>query len=164
MPNKQTYHSNFTALKYRAKNKLKCPFELSWPEFMEIVVHECRYCGDTENNSIDRLDNSIGYLKGNLVPCCKICNDMKKAHSEDFFIAHIRNVWRHTAGFNIKLNAKPTEWRNLRRSEDEQQDNQLPLDLPETETGPTADAEILLRVPPGEQHSIPETSRPDKGT
>jgi hypothetical protein len=35
----------------------------------------CAYCGTTEDaRGLDRLDNSRGHLKTNVVPCCAICN------------------------------------------------------------------------------------------
>ena len=32
------------------------------------------YCGDTEDIGLDRIDNTKGHTKDNVVPCCYICN------------------------------------------------------------------------------------------
>ena len=40
----------------------------------EIFSSKCVYCGETENLGCDRLDNKIGHVKTNVVPCCKLCN------------------------------------------------------------------------------------------
>lgn len=36
----------------------------------------CYYCShiDTPINGLDRIDNSIGHIKTNLIPCCQLCN------------------------------------------------------------------------------------------
>lgn len=125
-PSKTTDRTRFLALRNRATRVLKCEFELSWWEYVELVAQACRYCGLPGASSADRLDNSKGYSKDNIVACCKVCNDMKKAHSEDFFIAHVRRIREYTVGTVVDLDAEPTEWRNLQRiDENEQTDDQL---------------------------------------
>ena len=50
-----------------------CDFNIEW--FVEnIMTQKCVYCGDTEEIGADRIDNNIGHIKSNIVPCCKICN------------------------------------------------------------------------------------------
>lgn len=40
-----------------------------------IVGQPCTYCGDSQNSTgCDRVINSIGHTKANVVPCCKTCN------------------------------------------------------------------------------------------
>lgn len=78
-----------------AKSRGYC-FELTNQEFHDIVNGECFYCGSKQNSEqmynnrelikytgIDRVDNSIGYVKSNCVPCCKDCNTLKKAVSKE---------------------------------------------------------------------------------
>lgn len=74
--------------------------ELSFEEFAEMIDCKCYYC-DIERgkflNNIDRLDNSKGYTKGNMVTCCKTCNMMKNTLNEVTFIlmcAHITHTNR----------------------------------------------------------------------
>lgn len=37
-------------------------------------------------NGLDRIDNNIGYIKSNVVPCCGPCNLMRRSHSSENFI------------------------------------------------------------------------------
>jgi len=39
-----------------------------------ISSKPCIYCGDTEKIGADRIDNSKGHTKDNVVPCCDLCN------------------------------------------------------------------------------------------
>lgn len=69
-----------------------------------------------ENGSwyeIDRLDNSIGYIEGNIVPCCKICSNMKNILSESTFIlrrAHIAQCAFIVAYHKERLDALEGIW------------------------------------------------------
>ncbi len=40
----------------------------------KTISYPCTYCGDTNKVSLDRIDNSFGHIKSNVVPCCKECN------------------------------------------------------------------------------------------
>ena len=79
---------------YRLKSsKRGIKFSVKFDEFMEIATSNCYYCGDPPSNirkytyrdrvflsyynGIDRVDNNKGYVKGNMVPCCRICNKIK---------------------------------------------------------------------------------------
>lgn len=39
-----------------------------------ILTQPCVYCGDTKRIGCDRVDNSKGHTKDNVVPCCVECN------------------------------------------------------------------------------------------
>ena len=39
-----------------------------------ITTKPCFYCGDTNRVGCDRIDNSKGHTKDNVVPCCYDCN------------------------------------------------------------------------------------------
>jgi len=80
-------------------------FLLSKEEFFKITSQECYYCGGfnvSENIliekinldycGIDRIDNSIGYIIENCVPCCNICNRMKLDLSYNGFTQHIKKI------------------------------------------------------------------------
>jgi len=59
--------------------------------FRQLTSGDCHYCGAPpaqvihrehrnghyKYNGIDRMDNSRGYVPGNVVPCCGLCNWMK---------------------------------------------------------------------------------------
>ena len=43
---------------------------------------------------VDRRDNTLGHVKGNLDPSCGRCNMIRKAIPRDEFLAFIRDVIR----------------------------------------------------------------------
>jgi len=97
----------YSSYKKRAREK-KFDFYLSEDEFRDIILKPCVYCGsllDSEckgngNGSfiytgIDRVDSSKGYVKDNIVPCCKICNRAKNKLQKDEFISWIKRIANH---------------------------------------------------------------------
>jgi len=53
-------------------------FNLSFDEFMSMWQKPCFYCNTPiKTIGIDRVLNNTGYEKGNVVPCCKDCNNFK---------------------------------------------------------------------------------------
>lgn len=84
-------------------------FSVSFEEFSELIDKACAYCGsppvlhkrprniggDIVRNGVDRVVNAVGYVTGNCVPCCKICNRMKLNLSEQEFLDHIRRIHEH---------------------------------------------------------------------
>lgn len=56
------------------------PFLLNFDEWSELVEQECAYCAgalEPQGIGLDRLDNSLGYVLGNVVPCCAECNRIR---------------------------------------------------------------------------------------
>lgn len=95
-------------------------FSLTESEFLNIVNKPCTYCGAKPSNllskkkvtdtitkqrkrvvsseqvyysGIDRVDNSVGYIFSNCVPCCKMCNKAKHYHTADEFISWISQAY-----------------------------------------------------------------------
>lgn len=79
------------------------PFETA----RELMESECHYCGvssslvhvslaqcrtKTMYNGIDRIDNTVGYVPGNVVACCTFCNFQKSNHDYDEFVGWINRV------------------------------------------------------------------------
>lgn len=67
----------------RIKRECKCRdkkypinsrYNLTDEELKNILNQSCFYCGDTENIGLDRINNSKGHCKNNVVPCCSLCN------------------------------------------------------------------------------------------
>ena len=58
-------------------NITKKHFDISFEYFTELLLSPCIYCGTERSNGIDRVVNSIGYIPGNCISCCSICNFMK---------------------------------------------------------------------------------------
>lgn len=81
-------------------------FDLSFKKFKKLIQGNCVYCMSEPRtyfkkegarygvyyNGIDRVDNSRGYVKGNVVSCCKFCNYAKKKFSADEFRSWLRRV------------------------------------------------------------------------
>lgn len=102
--------------KYRNNAKVSNrEFLLSKEQFMAIVSSPCFYCGTPPKqlscesrirkrgisveyatflyNGIDRQDNSKGYIDGNCVPCCRICNRAKGELPLEDFYTWLRTVY-----------------------------------------------------------------------
>lgn len=62
---------------YKVKDKSAgmevCDIDIDWM-IDNILTKPCCYCGDTRRIGCDRIDNSIGHIKSNVVPCCIECN------------------------------------------------------------------------------------------
>lgn len=98
----------------RSAAKRNLVFELSKEHFEELTKGNCYYCGspakqsvsgrvrrangDYVYNGIDRLDNSKGYVEGNVVSCCGRCNMTKNKTSHDEFVKLITAIYE-----NLKL-------------------------------------------------------------
>lgn len=75
---------------YRIKDKkkgLEC--DLTIEDMLDIMNHPCVYCGDTKRIRCDRIDNSKGHTKDNVVPCCVECN---KARSDYFSFEEMKKL------------------------------------------------------------------------
>lgn len=103
---------NFVFRNYRRQAlKRGYVFELDKGTFRDLTKHNCHYCGakpsnEVENSSahtngayvysgIDRVDNSKGYVDGNVVSCCGTCNKMKQTLGYYEFIKHIKRIYNH---------------------------------------------------------------------
>lgn len=84
-------------------------WRLSPEEFLAIVKKNCTYCNSepriyegrfskkgrtikTLMNGIDRTNSAIGYVAGNVVPCCGTCNKMKMAMDEAVFKIQVLKI------------------------------------------------------------------------
>ena len=83
-------------------------YDLSEKCLFTFVKANCHYCGKPPNkphrkcdtflyNGLDRVDNSIGYIASNVVPCCYICNKMKGVLSVEDFMKHINKIFTRVA-------------------------------------------------------------------
>lgn len=60
---------------YRLSDKKKgLNSDITVEYFREQIKSGCLYCGDTVRVGLDRIDNTKGHEKGNVVPCCYECN------------------------------------------------------------------------------------------
>lgn len=87
-------------------------WELTEEQFHLLMSGNCRYCGCAPSgtrklksgsmfvfNGIDRKDSTKGYIKRNVVTCCKICNYAKHTLSQAEFIA-----WINRVAFHLSIN------------------------------------------------------------
>ncbi|MBU8921001.1 MAG: hypothetical protein KOO63_04070 [Bacteroidales bacterium] len=88
-------------------------FTVPEPWFFDNIVLPCHYCGSEPANiakppryrpdadedrvfmysGFDRVDNTVGYVQDNLVPCCFVCNSAKKALTETQFRDWIKRIY-----------------------------------------------------------------------
>ena len=78
---KQALHpaKRYGLAKYTAR-KRGFQFTVTKEEFCELIRKPCVYCGSTldkTGSSMDRMDNTKGYLSDNVVPACGVCNYVK---------------------------------------------------------------------------------------
>jgi hypothetical protein len=82
---------------------------LNVDEVLELFKSKCHYCGVLNSNKyiykqpffthifyyngIDRINSKKGYIKGNVLPCCKKCNLAKSDMKYDEFIEHIKLIY-----------------------------------------------------------------------
>ena len=113
MSNKPLAESGFHALyrRYKAKSKIRgYKFTLTKLQFKELTSSNCFYCNRLPSmisydssvkntketsytyNGIDRVNNKIGYTNGNVVACCKKCNEWKRAMPVKEFVQTIHKV------------------------------------------------------------------------
>jgi hypothetical protein len=83
-------------------------FEIDKEDFRRLTSQNCYYCGAEPSrmkrsrnsaiyfwNGLDRVDNSVGYVLANVVPCCKICNQAKHTLTQEVFLSWIDTLVQH---------------------------------------------------------------------
>ena len=82
-------------------------FMLTEQEFETLTKQCCKYCGAPPSqialsrsepylyNGVDRVNNEIGYVPTNVVPCCGICNRAKRDLTLEQFLAWAQRLLRH---------------------------------------------------------------------
>ena len=72
-------------------------FDITLTEFCSFWQKPCAYCGsEIQTIGIDRMDSDIGYVLGNLAPCCTKCNLTKRKMSDFEYIEHCKKVANFT--------------------------------------------------------------------
>lgn len=95
-------------LSWYKKNSVRRGFDwgLTDEQAAALFSSACHYCGAAPSkiagerdyngrflyNGIDRIDSSLGYVPGNVVPCCHPCNWSKSDRSVGEFFEHIRRI------------------------------------------------------------------------
>lgn len=79
-------------------------FKLTKDEFYSINKNPCHYCGNYSKkfdvtslgNGLDRKDSSKGYVKGNIVSSCAVCNRVKHSMSYEDFLGYATRLYETT--------------------------------------------------------------------
>ena len=82
----------FDSYKDRSKRK-GTKFTLTFQQFDVLVKSDCHYCKIPVRDKpmgIDRVDNKIGYILSNSVPCCWTCNRAKSDMSYKNFMKYLK--------------------------------------------------------------------------
>lgn len=93
---------------------------ISDPIALKLFSSSCHYCGvEPMNrftatrgtgylmyNGIDRMDNKLGYVYGNVVPCCEICNRGKSSRSYEEFSKWVDGFKRRSVNEYIRSRDK----------------------------------------------------------
>ena len=103
------------------------PWKLTNEEVKAIHRGDCHYCGAPPSNvceyprksgdvhyvysGLDRLDNSVGYVRGNVVPSCGPCNNAKGTLSVAEFADLVKRIAAHLPkwGHGPDAGGKPQE-------------------------------------------------------
>lgn len=99
-----TFNSIYCEYVCRARRK-KIEFSITKDSFKVYTKNNCEYCNSppykTQKkrrctpytyNGLDRIDNSLGYIEGNVTTCCEICNKAKRDMPLEEFIAWIQRL------------------------------------------------------------------------
>jgi hypothetical protein len=72
----RTQRGRATYLRNAYQRTDKC--DLTALEILEFITQPCVYCGTvTDNRGLDRIDNSLPHIKGNVQTACTDCNLMR---------------------------------------------------------------------------------------
>jgi hypothetical protein len=108
-----TYHREYSRLHRRGPISAKVKYSrmvhdakdrgleatITLDEYKALQSQPCFYCQGQlpiQGSGLDRIDSSIGYVSGNVRPCCKSCNYAKSDLTESQFkewILRIYNNW-----------------------------------------------------------------------
>jgi len=70
-------------------------WQIAYEDWLNLIKLPCHYCGNMEKaksgSSLDRIDNTKGYLLTNVLPCCTECNRSRMDHytSEEFRVMRL---------------------------------------------------------------------------
>lgn len=95
-----TISSRYRHYKYSA-NKREITFNLTLEDFSKYWKKPCGYCGDViETIGLDRIENTKGYSIKNIIPCCTVCNMMKRDISKETWMNKIEQIYLFNIGEN----------------------------------------------------------------
>ena len=100
-------------MRYKAKHK-RLDWDLDVASWYKLVKSDCYLCGSKPGNvftvhhenrtingltfvyqGLDRIDNSKGYVIGNVAPCCIKCNSIKSKQKLSGLANQIKKIQNH---------------------------------------------------------------------
>ena len=91
----RTVKHRYGVLKNAAKHRgLDCA--ISFEEYARLTSSPCFYCGGVLSETgggLDRVINAVGYVAGNVRPCCHPCNQAKSDFTESQFQEWVLRVY-----------------------------------------------------------------------
>jgi hypothetical protein len=108
-PKGQAAFNNLYSLYKRTAKKNNKEFELTPEQFRSLTSSKCYFCGKVPYNEhrppsfnggylfngIDRINNNVGYILENCVPCCTLCNYTKRNLTLIEFKELIKNIYNN---------------------------------------------------------------------
>lgn len=107
-PGKAMRNETLSHYKYGAVTR-GFAWELTEEDFDRLTAGDCHYCGVGPSNfkkgknggfaynGIDRKDNTVGYIAGNAVSCCRLCNRLKGKLDYSVFADYLNRVTAYRA-------------------------------------------------------------------
>ena len=97
---KNRYRNNRNAhllINYKRKDRIRNrEFDLTLKWFVDNIVNKiCFYCGSTKHLGCDRVDNTKGHTKDNVIPCCVDCNRGRGDLTIEEYKNHIKKQFKH---------------------------------------------------------------------
>lgn len=106
-PGEAAFNLLFAIYKSNA-DKNSREFTLTREEFRELTSKNCYYCdehprqtvkhprlkGNYLHNGLDRVDNTVGYISTNVVPCCQFCNKAKLDRPVEEFLTWAKRIYQ----------------------------------------------------------------------
>lgn len=106
-------------------------------EIITLAKEACHYCGCASARGIDRMNNTLGYSRENILPACSQCNMMKMDMKYTCFLALCCDLARHFEVPSHKVTMtytvqRPTYATFVRRARRRKLDVELSQDQVET--------------------------------
>lgn len=139
----ETNESRIKEYKRQAIKRNKI-FDISDEQLLTLFLQNCHYCniyvsscnkyGETYSKmGIDRKDNDIGYVDGNVLPCCHICNRMKYNYEYDNFFRYLHNIFKNFGAENPREKDPNIKVVPYKKHKTDAKNNGRPSELTETE-------------------------------
>jgi 5-methylcytosine-specific restriction endonuclease McrA len=93
----RTVRGRYKGLKNKAK-ACNLDMSLTYETYVALISQPCFYCGGKLpefGHGIDRIKSDVGYVQGNVRPCCRRCNQAKNDMTETEFREWSLRLFNH---------------------------------------------------------------------